>query len=92
MSMLRRIRSGRLLPMLWRRFSAGGNNVSRHFVAVIDGVVHDTYDSTRDETVVLLSRQTPDDYLEVNVELDDDFLTKAESKGTYDQIKQYKIY
>ena len=23
-------------------------NVSRHFVAVIDGVVHDTYDSTRD--------------------------------------------
>lgn len=24
-------------------------NVSRHFVAVIDGVVHDTYDSTRDE-------------------------------------------
>lgn len=41
------------------------------------------------ETVVLLSRQTPDDYLEVNVELDDDFLTKAESKGTYDQIKQY---
>lgn len=41
------------------------------------------------ETLVLLSRQTPDDYLEVNVELDDDFLTKAESKGTYDQIKQY---
>lgn len=41
------------------------------------------------ETVVLLSRKVPDDYLEVNVELDDDFLTKAEAKGTYDQIKQY---
>lgn len=41
------------------------------------------------ETVVLLSRRIPKDYLEVNVELDDDFLTKAESKGTYDQIKQY---
>lgn len=41
------------------------------------------------ETVVLLSRQVPDDYLEVNVELDEDFLTKAESKGTYDQIKRY---
>lgn len=27
--------------------------------------------------------------MEVNVELDDDFLTKAEAKGTYDQIKQY---
>ena len=36
-----------------------------------------------------MSRQVPDDYLEVNVELDEDFLTKAESKGTYDQIKRY---
>ena len=41
------------------------------------------------ETVVLLSRRMPKDYLEVNVELDDDFLTKAESKGTYEQIKEY---
>lgn len=41
------------------------------------------------ETVVLLSRKKAKDYLEVNVEMDDDFLTKAESKGTYDQIKQY---
>ncbi len=41
------------------------------------------------ETVVLLSKKVPDDYLEVSVELDDDFLTKAEAKGTYDQIKQY---
>ncbi len=36
------------------------------------------------ETVVLLSRKKAKDYLEVNIEMDDDFLTKAESKGTYD--------
>ena len=33
------------------------------------------------ETVVLLSKKVPNDYLEVSVELDDDFLTKAEAKG-----------
>lgn len=36
---------------------------------------------THVETVVLLSKKVPNDYLEVSVELDDDFLTKAEAKG-----------
>ncbi len=41
------------------------------------------------ETVVLLSQQKPDDYIEVELELDELDLTSAESKATYKEIQEY---
>jgi 23S rRNA (uracil1939-C5)-methyltransferase len=43
------------------------------------------------ETVVLLSqlKQKPDDYINVTIELDDMDITSAETKATYDEIKEY---
>ena len=45
----------------------------------------------RVETVVLLSqlKQKPDDYINVTIELDDMDITSAETKATYDEIKEY---
>lgn len=43
------------------------------------------------ETVVLLSQQKPDDYIEVEIELDELDLTSAESKATYAEIKDYVL-
>ena len=40
------------------------------------------------ETVVLLSQQKPDDYIEVEIELDELDLTSAESKATYKEIQE----
>lgn len=41
------------------------------------------------ETVVLLSQQKADDYIEVELELDELDVTSAESKATYREIQQY---
>ena len=41
------------------------------------------------ETVVLLSQRKADDYVEVELELDELDLTSAESKATYEDIKAY---
>lgn len=41
------------------------------------------------ETVVLLSRKTPDDTIEVDLDLDELDITSAESKATYQEIKNY---
>ena len=42
------------------------------------------------ETVVLLSQQRkPDDYLEVEINLDEMGATNAETKATYEEIKKY---
>lgn len=43
------------------------------------------------ETVVLLSQQKPDDRIEVEIELDELDLTSAESKATYEEIKDYVL-
>ncbi len=43
------------------------------------------------ETVVLLSQQKPDDYVEVELELDEFDVTSAESKATYTEIKDYVL-
>lgn len=40
------------------------------------------------ETVILLSQQKPDDYINVTIELDDVDITSAETKATYDEIKK----
>lgn len=45
--------------------------------------------SSHVETVVLLSQQKADDYIEVELELDELDLTSAESKATYAEIKDY---
>lgn len=41
------------------------------------------------ETVVLLCRKTPDDVINVKLSLDELELTSAESKATYEKIKEY---
>lgn len=41
------------------------------------------------ETVVLLSQRKADDYVEVELELDEFDVTSAESKATYAEIKDY---
>ena len=41
------------------------------------------------ETVVLLSRKTLDDTIEVDLDLDEFDITSAESKATYQEIKDY---
>ena len=47
--------------------------------------------SSHVETVVLLSQQKPDDYVEVELELDELDLTSAESKATYKEIREYVL-
>ena len=41
------------------------------------------------ESVVLLSQQKADDYLEVEIDLDELDATSAETKATYEEIKKY---
>ena len=43
------------------------------------------------ETVVLLSRKTPDATIEVDLDLDELDITSAESKATYQEIKDYVL-
>lgn len=43
------------------------------------------------EAVVLLSQQKADDYIEVELELDEMDLTTAESKATYKEIQEYVL-
>ena len=47
--------------------------------------------SSHVETVVLLSRKTPDDTIEVDLDLDELDITAAESKATYQEIKDYVL-
>ena len=47
--------------------------------------------STHVETVVLLSRKTPDDTIEVDLDLDELDITAAESKATYQEINDYVL-
>ncbi len=41
------------------------------------------------ETVILLSRKNPDAIIEIDLEMSELDLTKAEAKATYEEIKQY---
>ena len=43
------------------------------------------------ETVVLLSRQKPDDTIEIDLDLDELDATSAETKATYQEIKDYVL-
>ena len=63
----------------------GGYEVKR--VRAVDQFGH----TVHVETVVLLSQQKADDYIEVELELDDLDLTSAESKATYAEIKDYVL-
>ena len=47
--------------------------------------------SSHCETVVLLSQRKADDYVEVELELDELDVTSAESKATYAEIKDYVL-
>ena len=66
-------------------FIARGYEVKRvQCVDMFPGTVHV-------ETVVLLSRKTPDDTIEVDLDLDELDITSAESKATYQEIKDYVL-
>lgn len=43
------------------------------------------------ETVVLLSQQKPDDTIEIDLDLDELEATSAETKATYQEIKDYVL-
>ncbi len=43
------------------------------------------------ETVVLLSQRKPDAYIDIDLDLDELDITAAESKATYDEIKEYVL-
>lgn len=43
------------------------------------------------ETVVCLSRKNPDDRIEIDLSLDELDITTAESKATYEEIKDYAL-
>ncbi len=59
---------------------------------VTKGTVVDQFPhTTHVETVVLLSRKTPDDTIEVDLDLDELDITSAESKATYQEIKDYVL-
>lgn len=47
--------------------------------------------SSHVETVVLLSRKIPDDRIEIDIDLDELDITTAESKATYEEIKEYVL-
>lgn len=64
---------------------AGGYRLER--VRPVDQFAH----TVHVETVVLLSQQKPDDYVEVELELDGLDLTSAESKATYKEIQEYVL-
>ena len=64
---------------------AGGYRAERvKCVDMFPGTVHV-------ETVVLLSQQKPDDVIEVDLDLDELDITSAESKATYQEIKDYVL-
>ena len=46
---------------------------------------------TQNETVVLLSQQKPDDTIEIDLDLDELDATSAETKATYQEIKDYVL-
>lgn len=63
-----------------------------HAIAVHDWRVQSTKPERKQRTaeeVVLLSKRKADDYVEVELELDELDLTTAESKATYAEIKSY---
>ncbi len=51
----------------------------------------DTTSMTHVETVVLLSQQKPDDTIEIDLDLDELEATSAETKATYQEIKDYVL-
>ena len=55
------------------------------------GIFDNFPQTTHVETVVLLSRKTLDDTIEVDLDLDELDITAAESKATYQEIKDYVL-
>ena len=64
-----------------------GNGYELERVRAVDQFPH----TVHVETVVLLSRKTPDDTIEVDLDLDELDITAAESKATYQEIKDYVL-
>ena len=62
-----------------------GNGYELERVRAVDQFPH----TVHVETVVLLSRKTPDDTIEVDLNLDELDATSAETKATYEEIKKY---
>ena len=72
--------------ILPRRQNSGGSSRTNCLTNDVLSVL-----SCHVETVVLLSRKAPDDTIEVDLDLDELDITSAESKATYQEIKDYVL-
>ena len=64
--------------------------LTKHGYKMVECTPFDCFPMTQHvETVVLLSQQKADDYLEVEIDLDELDTTSAETKATYEEIKKY---
>ena len=64
--------------------------LTKHKYKVMEMTPFDLFPMTKHvESVVLLSQQKADDYLEVEIDLDELDATSAETKATYEEIKKY---
>ena len=81
-TLIRKIRDGKYKPNPVRRVEIPKETEGEFRKLGVPTVV---------ETVVLLSRKTPDDTIEVDLDLDELDITAAESKATYQEIKDYVL-
>ena len=66
--------------------------LTRHGYEAVEGTPVDMFPWTGHvETVVLLSQQKPDDTIEIDLDLDELDATSAETKATYQEIKDYVL-
>lgn len=74
-----------------RRFSEFGGLITRNNEGLGSEIAIKTTRSSYVETVCLLSKLHADHHIEVELQMDELDLTAAESKATYEEIKDYVL-
>jgi 23S rRNA (uracil1939-C5)-methyltransferase len=66
--------------------------LTKHGYRAVECTPFDCFPMTKHvETIVKLSQRKPDDVVEVDLDLDELDITSAETKATYNEIKQYVL-